>query len=321
MYHFCTYFNKHYLLRGLALFRSLQRHCDDFRLHVLCLDQETYSTLETLAQDRLRPLPLTQLEQAEPRLLSAKANRRPIEYFFTLTPHLPRYLFDLHPAPDLVTYLDADLLFFSSPAPLFEELGDAPLLYFEHRFPPALKKNEKFGRFNVQYLSFRNNEDGRACLDRWGAQCRDWCYDRLENDRFADQKYLDQWPRLYPNGVIAEHPGAGVGPWNWATSRLTVDGQSILADGRPLIFYHYHALKILGEHWVSLGMARYGRMPEALAGPIYGAYLDELRASRRWLAGHGIELPLADRAVLRIGHNMLRTLTSALLRRQLMRVA
>ncbi|MGO8085215.1 hypothetical protein [Rhizobium leguminosarum] len=31
----------------------------------------------------------------------------------------------------------------------------------------------------------------------------------------GDQKYLDEWPDLYANCHIIEHPGAGVAPWNY----------------------------------------------------------------------------------------------------------
>ena len=320
MYHFCTYFDKNYLLRGVALQRSLARHCDAFRLHVLCMDDDAYDALGRLALDNLRPVRLSEVEAWDPRLLEAKGNRSRVEYYFTLSPHLSLFLLDLHPEIQLITYLDADMLFFASPQPLFDELGERSILLFEHRFPPHLEKNEIFGRYNVQFLSFRRDEQGLACLERWRDQCREWCYDRLEENRFADQKYLDEWPGRYDRAVVAQHPGGGVGPWNWSGSRFERDGEIMRVDGAPLIFYHFHALKVLTPRWISLGMARYGRMPGALAHFFYDRYLAALRESRDWLATQGVDVALTDTAHLRVGHSMLRTFVGALLLRQLMRV-
>jgi len=48
MYYFCTYFDQHYLARGLALYHSLREHCPACTLWVLCLDHATFQLLEQL---------------------------------------------------------------------------------------------------------------------------------------------------------------------------------------------------------------------------------------------------------------------------------
>lgn len=151
MYHFCTYFDRNYLLRGLTLYRSLADTGCNFQLHVLALDDDVAQLIGQLALPNLHCFTLAELEEWAPSLLEAKGNRRLIEYYFTLTPQLPLYLFAHHPEIDLVTYLDADLYFYASPEPLFAELGDRSILITPHRYPERLKEQEVYeiGRAHV----------------------------------------------------------------------------------------------------------------------------------------------------------------------------
>ena len=45
---FCTYFDRNYLTRGLALIESLQAHCTDFVIYVVCMDEYTRVVLNNL---------------------------------------------------------------------------------------------------------------------------------------------------------------------------------------------------------------------------------------------------------------------------------
>ena len=52
---FCTYLDKNYLPRGLALYQSLKRHASPFELFVLCLDQPSHQILSQLQSPELTP--------------------------------------------------------------------------------------------------------------------------------------------------------------------------------------------------------------------------------------------------------------------------
>ena len=122
MYYFCTYFDSNYLTRGLALYRSLVRHAAPFRLWVLCFDDLAYETLQRLNLHEVVPISLRDFEDGDEELLQAKGNRSRIEYYFTCTPTLPLYILRNCSEVDVITYLDADLFFFSDPSPIYEEL-------------------------------------------------------------------------------------------------------------------------------------------------------------------------------------------------------
>src|SRR5436309_7310877 len=84
--HYATYFDRHYLPRGLALYRSLVRHSPPFVLWVLCLDDETHRVLSLLRLPGVNLVPLAVLERADPALLQVKPQRRTYEYFWTCGP-------------------------------------------------------------------------------------------------------------------------------------------------------------------------------------------------------------------------------------------
>jgi hypothetical protein len=285
---YCTYFDSRYLTRGLALWESLSRHCAPFELHALCLDDAAYDALVALALPSLVPLRLAELEAADPELLRVKPSRSTIEYYFTLTPSLTLHI--LRGGRD-VTYLDADLFFFDSIEPLFDEFGGASIGIIRHRFPPALAELEQWGVFNVGCVIFRNDANGRACLEWWRERCLEWCYDRIEGDRFADQKYLDRWPSLFEGVKVLEHRGANVAPWNAGGSDFR-DGGGVLVDGAPLLFYHFHGLRSWSASLWQLGFARYRTSPpRLLVKRVYRPYIAALHDfARRTTAARGNEV-------------------------------
>ncbi len=227
------------------------------------------------------PVSLDELEDWEKRLASAKLNRNRIEYYFTLSPILPSYLLD-RMKMDVITYLDSDLLFYGSPDPIYDELGDKSILITRHGFPESQRFREKYGKFNIQYQSFRNDEQGRKCLSRWGEQCLEWCYDKLEETRFADQKYLDEWPGLYDRLVVSENPGVGVAPWNLAGRVLDFSGDQPLIDGNRVIFYHFHGLKVLGESTIFHGIRAYGAGVNDGIRKLYRSYMKDIRGGAKF---------------------------------------
>jgi len=242
--HFCTYFDHRYLPHALALTASLRQHCGGFRLWALCMDDAALSALRALAIPEVTPISLDEFEHGDDALAAAKRNRSTIEYYFTCTPSLPLYVLRLDPSIEAVTYLDADLYFFADPQPLFDEIGGASVAIIPHRFPAEnAPRFERYGIYNVGWLTFRRTADGLACLQWWRERCIEWCFDREEPSRFADQKYLDEWPSRFKSVHIVRHKGANVASWNLANYEMTRRDGRVFVDDEPLIFFHFHHFK------------------------------------------------------------------------------
>lgn len=245
---FCTLFDRNYVSRGLVLHRSLARVCDSFRLWVFCMDEESERVLRRLAPAQLQIVSLAELEARDPELLSTKGDRTQVEYCWTATPSICLRTFELDPDATAVTYLDADLRFFSSPQVLFDELGDDATLIVPHRYAPEHRHKEPTsGTYNVEWLTFTRDEDGLAALEWWHDRCIEWCYFRWEDGKLGDQKYLEQFPVLFRRVRALGHPGGGLAPWNVTAHELTEGRDGVPhVDGLPLVFYHYHSLRLYG---------------------------------------------------------------------------
>jgi hypothetical protein len=289
MDHFCTYFDHRYLPRGLALYQSLAAHCRSFRLWVLCLDDVCYQALTQMAYPSLLPIRLEEFESGDQDLQKAKQNRTLLEYYFTCTPCLPLYLLQKHADIGMITYLDSDLFLFADPTPVFQEMGDRSIAITEHRysqyvqllpaehFPPTMH-----GLYNVGWLTFRNDANGLACLKWWRERCLEWCQLRAENGRYADQKYLDEWPTRVPGVAVLRHKGVNVGPWTLGDSQVGTRGNKVTIDGDRLIAFHFHGLRTIRPFVYDVSWSLYRmELSTTVRQKIYAPYIKALNAMYR----------------------------------------
>jgi hypothetical protein len=252
---FVTLFDSNYLMKAVAMHASLHRHCSDFRLTAYCFDDEAKAILDELALPNLDTVALAELEAHDPELLATKADRSPVEYCWTATPALPLHLLHTRPHVDRVTYLDADLLFFADPQLLFDAIGEASICITPHRFAPEYEHHAVNGIYCVQWVTFTRDQRGMEALQWWHDRCIEWCYYRLEDGKLGDQKYLDDWPERFEGVHVLEHAGGGLAPWNITRYRLTERVGKVYVDSAPLVFYHYHRLRLLsrGYDWAPPG--------------------------------------------------------------------
>jgi hypothetical protein len=240
--HFVTLFDSRFLLLGLTLHASIQKVASDSRLWIICIDELVEQQINSLNLDHVSVIPLRTIETDE--LRGVKPTRTVGEYCWTLTPFAPQSVFDLAPDAERVTYLDSDLFFFSSPEIIFNEFKSSKkhVLITEHAYAPKLDRTAQSGRFCVQFMTFRRTKESFWVLKWWQDRCIEWCFDRNEDGKFGDQKYLDQWPTLFPNEVhILRQVDKTLAPWN-------VD-YFLLKDpiGLTPVFYHFQSFRIVSD--------------------------------------------------------------------------
>ena len=286
---FLTLFDHRYLTRGWAMFESLKRHCPDSHLWVLALSPECALELNRRDDPQLTVIPLSTLEGAQPELLQAKANRSAKEYYYTLSSASCYYLLTSVPGVDLLTYLDADTYLFSSPAEVFESLASSSIGITPHNFSRWRKGQERFGKFNVGWVTFRRDVAGMECLEWWYRQCLDWCFERIETNRYADQKYLDVWPSKFKSVKIIDNPGVNAGPWNLGAYHRTMRDGAVYLNGQRLVLFHFADLTEVLPGVINTQLAGCG----VFSGPvirwrIYRPYIEHLMSLSRTSLQRGL---------------------------------
>jgi hypothetical protein len=270
---YTTAFDKGYLTRGIAMIESLLSYQHDARISVLCLDLETRIAVGALQINTA--ISILQLSDLGDELMEQiRSDREYREFCWTLGALLCD--FHLRMNEKEVVYLDADILFFSDPTILLQEARRGDVAAIKHRFPSRLKNYEVNGMFNVQWIYFSNSIIGRKAASKWAQQCIHSCSYQPEIGVVGDQKYLDEWPDLYPTFVEILTPGAGIAPWNHETYEPLNIGKGWKVQGNSdLIFYHFHGLKIMSNGDVQLTGPIYSAVRE-LPMDLYVHYLSQL---------------------------------------------
>jgi len=250
MYYFCTLFDINYLTRGIAMYESLMRHCNNFHLYIFPFDSKCYKILQSLNLANVTLVSLDEFEDEE--LLSVKKSRTIGEYCWTSTSSTILYCIEKYNL-DHCTYIDADLFFFESPAILLNEVEDNSILITDHRYSPQYNREYDCGKYCVQFIFFRNDENGLKALRWWRNSCLAWCFNRHEDGKFGDQKYLDDWLDRFKGVVELQHLGGGVAPWNIQQYSILKGGNDFLIreieseKEFPLVFYHFHELTMIPD--------------------------------------------------------------------------
>lgn len=271
---YCTHFDINYTPHARSLAESLLSVSPNSELITFCMDDKSYEILTLNTPINIRPIHFSKLEAAFPNLLVAKSNRTRVEYFYTCSPAICSYVLTELKDISEVTYLDADLYFFNDPEPLYNELADASVGIIEHRFSFFTKRNIIYGNFNVGWITFRKDENGLACLNSWMNNCIEWCYQRLEGDKYADQKYLDNWQRDFAGVYIIKNIGANLAIWNIGNYKIKLKDGNLFVNDQLLIFYHFANFKQISLNLFKTDLSRvFVRCSGVIKNNIYIPYI------------------------------------------------
>lgn len=273
MTHFCTYGDIKYLNKGLALFKSLKETFkDEFVLHWLCLDNDTYLAITTMliSGEPIRPYLLSALESNDPILAASKNNdpseyallhgdkAKYVQYCWALAPYWVNYcLKTFVESGEKLIYCDNDIYFYHSPEIILDIVAYKSIGIHTHRFGGRYSDDIDVGWYNVGVMVFKKDEIGIAVSESW----KNWIlhpdHDFYEKyGRCGDQGYLNLFIPLFGRNNICIfdedanktdlgfHTCMHLAAWNSSNQIHTEkegDWHWIKVKGKtePVVFYHF----------------------------------------------------------------------------------
>ncbi len=228
------------------MYDSLLRHCDNFHLFVFAFDQKCYDYLKSQKFEHLTVVSLNEFENTD--LLKIKPTRTAAEYCWTCSASTIYYSIT-HFNLDNCTYIDADMLFYSNPRILIDEMGVNSVLITAHRYTTLYDQSTISGKYCVQFVTFKNDERAMKLLSWWKDACIEWCYAKVEDGKFGDQKYLDEFKTLSDGIHELNNPGGGLAPWNIQQYHFRIESGKLtgieISTNKKFepVFFHFHGLK------------------------------------------------------------------------------
>jgi hypothetical protein len=84
-------------------------------------------------------------------------------------------------------------------------------------------------------MYFDNTEQGLKVLNWWRDRCLEWCFNRFEDGKFGDQKYLDDWTDRFEGIHVLKHLGGGLAPWNVQQYSFFENKESLAKAAAPFL--------------------------------------------------------------------------------------
>ncbi len=237
------------------MLESLKKFQKNARLYVFAFDQNCFEILKKINDPNIIPISLNEFEDSE--LLKVKSTRSRAEYCWTSTPSTIKYVFDNFKEAEC-TYLDADLLFLNSPEIILKELKEnQSVLITPHFYTKEYDQSTERGIYCVQFMHFKNQADSYKVLSDWRKDCLAWCYARVEEGKFGDQKYLDYWEKKYNCIHSLSIKQLCLAPWNIQQFKLEKNKEDFWVLDKQTgsktkpVFFHFHGVKLYEKNnWI-----------------------------------------------------------------------
>ena len=248
-YSFCTITSEKYVLKAISLYNSIADKLDNFYLYVCCMDYNTERIFKKLNLPNVIVFSYKAFETQE--LKEAAYSRDLQEYCWTLKPFLCRHILKKWGIKEIL-YCDSDMFFFSHPKPIWDEWKNYSIFICKQRSTTMIE--EVHGIFQAGLIGFNTDEISMKALSWWCDRCLEWCSKNsdLGQNRWGDQKYLEQFPYSFYSIRISENQGVDVAPWNllmhtYNDFEINTSKDEVFIEGKKLVAYHFGSMNIFNK--------------------------------------------------------------------------
>jgi hypothetical protein len=279
---FLTYFTKEFLIQGTVAIESFLKFHHGGTGFVICLDDTSVEYLRRKKySDEIKIYELKEIPSISEMFERFLLTRTFLESILSIKPILIDEFIRQIPVDESLVYFDADIFFFNSLARIESILNNSQLVLSEHLFPQYMVSSQVYGTYNAGFIVFKNSRKSIAILQTWKKLCIEWCKLIIHENKFADQKYLEQFVTLGGVKVIRD-PGINNGQYYFKEHRKLSFSKSknvVTVDDFSLICFHFHGIGI-HKQFISTGFNRYGLIKKPLT-TLLRIYLPYVRAVKR----------------------------------------
>lgn len=275
-YNICTIAGEKYIIKALALYKSLYKVTKNFNLWILSMDANSYKILSLSNFENINIIQLKQIE--DNNLLEIKQQRKINEYCWTLKAPLIKYVQESTNNQD-VLYVDSDIYFFKDPYIIFQSLKKNSIYLSPQNDLDFIE--HKYGKFQAGLIGFKGDWEGKAALNWWENKCLQWCkheYDPIFK-RYGDQKYLDEIPYLFKSVKIEDNYGVNAAPWNSIYNKersIDISKSAIKINNNEIICFHFSCISIYNLQEYDLWSLGNIEIPEEIIKALYIPYIKNI---------------------------------------------
>lgn len=242
---------KNYIGLGLILEQSIRKYYSDFDFYIVVADEHS-SNLPELPHYVLFANKILGINSHNWYNMAFKYDLT--EFCTAIKPKSITYL--LNQGYSKVIYLDPDIYFFSSLAPIFNNLNRYDIILTPHITSMAeLGSSDapenvwlSCGVFNLGFIAISDSAKSRKMLEWWNQRLVDHCYVEHGDGEYTDQKWINFLPAFFtPDELLIDNNlGMNLAPWNFY-EREVIFGTTYEVHYRngdnnmtfPLMFVHY----------------------------------------------------------------------------------
>lgn len=256
------YFSEQYASRAALLGRSLKPFLNGGKIHSMVTDE---LATEVALGEGFNVYQMAEIVQS--RTFSDWDKKTFSEKLFTLGPTFTSQVLQTLPEGRRVLYLNSDIFFLRDPHGIWAGAEEWDVYLFPHHYSSINKMRlGKFGNLNAGAMAITKSKESLRVIERWADECASWCFDRAEQGKYADQKYLESFQLWSSKVSLATEKTMNLASW---VSKAQND------DFQNCIFYHFHGLVGEGQS-VFLPHIQYFRLAKRPEKKLHLDYLTAL---------------------------------------------